>query len=144
MIELFAESPLVFVAVVFAFCLIIGSFLNVVIYRLPIMMERDWREQCEEMLKTPPERKIPEERFDLVVPHSSCPSCGAAIKAWQNIPVISYLLLGGKCSECRESISARYPVVELLTGLLAATCAWHFGFGWEAPVSYTHLRAHET
>ena len=132
MIELFSESPAVFIAVVFAFCLIIGSFLNVVIYRLPIMMEREWREQSKETLENPPERKIPEERFDLVVPHSSCPSCGTAIRAWQNIPVISYLFLGGKCANCRESISARYPVVELMTGLLAATCAWQFGFGWEA------------
>jgi leader peptidase (prepilin peptidase)/N-methyltransferase len=132
MVEVFTESALLFVAVVFAFCLVIGSFLNVVIYRLPIMMERDWREQCTEMLKNPPERKIPEERFDLVIPHSSCPSCGAAIRAWQNIPVISYLVLGGRCANCRESISARYPVVELMTGVLAAICAWHFGFGWEA------------
>jgi leader peptidase (prepilin peptidase)/N-methyltransferase len=132
MVEVFTESALLFVAVVFAFCLVIGSFLNVVIYRLPIMMERDWREQCTEMLKNPPERKIPEERFDLVIPHSSCPSCGAAIRAWQNIPVISYLVLGGRCANCRESIPARYPVVELMTGVLAAICAWHFGFGWEA------------
>ena len=75
------------------------------------------------------EREIPEERFDLVIPHSTCPSCGAAIRAWQNIPVISYLFLGGRCANCKESISARYPVVELMTGVLAGICAWHFGFG---------------
>ena len=132
MVEVFAESALLFTGVVFAFCLVIGSFLNVVIHRLPIMMERDWREQCKEILESPPERKIPEGRFDLVIPHSSCPSCGAAVKAWQNIPVLSYLLLGGKCANCKESISARYPVVELMTGILAGICAWHFGFGWEA------------
>lgn len=130
--QLFVESPLLFIAVVFAFCLVIGSFLNVVIYRLPIMMERDWREQCEEMLENPSEREIPQERFDLVVPHSTCPSCGAAIRAWQNIPVVSYLFLGGKCANCGDSISARYPLVELLTAVLAALCAWHFGAGWEA------------
>ncbi len=132
MVELFTESPWFFIAVIFAFCLVIGSFLNVVIYRLPIMMERDWREQCEEMTKTPPEREIPEGRFDLIVPRSQCPSCGAMIKAWQNIPVASYLILGGRCANCKESISARYPVVELMTAVLAAACAWRFGIGWEA------------
>ena len=130
--QLFVESPLLFIAVVFAFCLVIGSFLNVVIYRLPIMMERDWREQCEEFAKSPPDLDIPEERFDLVVPRSRCPSCGKLIKAWQNIPVISYLILGGRCANCKESISARYPVVEMMTAVLAAVCAWRFGVGWEA------------
>ena len=130
--QLFMESPLLFIAVVFAFCLVIGSFLNVVIYRLPIMMERDWREQCKEFAKPPPDLEIPEERFDLIVPRSRCPSCGNLIKAWQNIPVVSYLILGGRCANCKESISARYPVVELLTAVLAAVCAWHFGVGWEA------------
>jgi leader peptidase (prepilin peptidase)/N-methyltransferase len=132
MFELFTESPLLFIAVVFAFALIIGSFLNVVIYRLPIMMERDWREQARELLEEPAAKEIPEERFDLIVPRSQCPSCGTTIKAWQNIPVVSYLILGGRCANCRESISARYPVVELMTALLAAACAWRFGVGWEA------------
>ncbi len=132
MVEVFTESALLFVGVVFAFSLVIGSFLNVVIHRLPIMMERDWREQCEELAKSPPDHELPEGRFDLVVPRSRCPACGATIKAWQNIPVISYLLLGGKCAKCGESISARYPLVELFTAILAATCAWRFGVGWEA------------
>ncbi len=132
MLELFAESAPLFIAVVFAFCLIIGSFLNVVIYRLPIMMERGWREQCEEMAKSPTVTEVPEERFDLVVPRSRCPSCGQLIKAWQNIPVVSYLILGGKCAKCGESISARYPVVEMMTAVLAALCAWRFGVGPEA------------
>lgn len=132
MLELFGQSAPVFIAVVFAFALIIGSFLNVVIYRLPIMMEREWREQCEELGKTPPSQETPEDRFDLIIPRSRCPSCGHAIKAWQNIPVISYLLLSGKCADCKESISARYPLVEMLTAVLAALCAWRFGFGWEA------------
>ncbi len=132
MLELFAESPMLFVAVVFAFCLVIGSFLNVVIHRLPIMMEREWREQAAELVSNPPEKELPEHRFDLVVPRSRCPSCGTTIKAWQNIPVVSYLLLGGKCSKCRESISARYPLVELMAAVLAALCAWRFGVGWEA------------
>lgn len=132
MLELFMESAPLFIAVVFAFCLVIGSFLNVVIHRLPIMMEREWREQCEEFTKTPPEHKIPDGRFDLVVPRSHCPSCGQLIKAWQNIPVVSYLFLGGKCANCKHSISARYPVVEMMTAMLAALCAWRFGAGWEA------------
>jgi len=132
MLELFNESPLLFIAVVFAFALVIGSFLNVVIYRLPIMMEREWREHCEELARTPPDIELPSGRFDLIVPRSRCPSCGAMIKAWQNIPVVSYLLLGGRCAMCKESISARYPVVELMTAILATVCAWHFGPGMEA------------
>ena len=132
MAEVFTESALLFVAVVFAFCLVIGSFLNVVIHRLPIMMEREWRAQCEEITRNPPEYELPDGRFDLVAPRSRCPSCGNEIRAWQNIPVVSYLLLGGKCANCAESISARYPIVELMTAVLAALCAWRFGVGWEA------------
>jgi len=132
MLELFTQSAPVFITIVFAFALIIGSFLNVVIYRLPIMMEREWREQCDELGKTPPLQEMPKDRFDLIVPRSRCPSCGNVIKAWQNIPVISYLILGGKCAKCRESISARYPLVEMLTAFLAALCAWRFGVGWES------------
>ena len=132
MLELFTQSAPVFIAVVFAFALIIGSFLNVVIHRLPIMMEREWREQCDEFSKTPPASQLPDGRFDLIIPRSRCPSCGHLITAWQNIPVVSYLLLSGKCRNCKASISARYPLVELLTAVLAALCAWRFGFGWEA------------
>jgi leader peptidase (prepilin peptidase)/N-methyltransferase len=102
-----------------------------VIFRLPLMMQRDWRQQCEELLQEPAPN-IPEGRFNLVVPRSKCPSCGKPIKAWQNIPVLSYLLLGAQCANCRQSISVRYPIVEILTAALAAICAWHFGFGWEA------------
>ena len=128
---MFTEAPAIFIAVAFAFALIIGSFLNVVIYRLPLMMQREWREQCEELQSTPgPE--LPEGRFNLVVPRSRCPACGKEIKAWQNIPVLSYLLLGAQCADCRKSISVRYPLVETLTAVLAAVCAWHFGFSWEA------------
>lgn len=126
------DVPIFPLAVAFAFGAVIGSFLNVVIHRLPIMMEREWREQAAELAKTPPETELPDGHFDLVIPRSRCPSCGTMIKAWQNIPVISYLLLGGKCSKCRESISARYPLVEMMTAVLAAVCAWRFGVGWEA------------
>lgn len=135
MFELFGQSTPLFISTVFALALVIGSFLNVVIYRLPIMMEREWREQCEELSKTPPIQDLPDDRFDLVVPRSRCPSCGHLINAWQNIPVISYLLLSGKCSNCQDSISARYPFVELLTAVLAAVCAWRFGVGWEAAMA---------
>lgn len=131
MAELFTQAPTVFIAVAFAFALLIGSFLNVVIYRLPLMMQRDWREQCDELSKEPAP-DLPEGKFNLVVPRSRCPSCGAAIKTWQNIPVLSYLLLSAQCSNCQKSISVRYPLVETLTAILAAICAWHFGFGWEA------------
>ena len=96
MFELFAQSAPLFIAAVFAFALVIGSFLNVVIYRLPIIMERDWREQADELTNTPSELDLPEGRFDLVVPRSRCPSCSAPITAWQNVPVISYLLLRGR------------------------------------------------
>jgi leader peptidase (prepilin peptidase)/N-methyltransferase len=131
MAELFTQAPMVFIAVAFAFALVIGSFLNVVIYRLPLMMQRDWREQCDELSKEPA-TELPEGKFNIIVPRSRCPSCGAAIKAWQNIPVLSYLLLGAQCSNCQKSISVRYPLVETMTAILAAICAWHFGFGWEA------------
>ena len=131
MAELFTQAPTVFIAAAFAFALIIGSFLNVIIYRLPLMMQRDWREQCDELSKEPAP-DLPEGKFNIVVPRSRCPACGANIKAWQNIPVLSYLLLGAQCSNCQKSISVRYPLVETLTAILAAICAWHFGFGWEA------------
>ena len=90
MLELISESAPLFIAVVFAFTLIIGSFLNVVIHRLPIMMEREWREQANELINSPSEHTLPEGRFDIVVPRSQCPSCGALITTLQNIPVISF------------------------------------------------------
>ncbi len=131
MAELFTQSPAIFIAVIFAFALMIGSFLNVVIFRLPIMMQREWRAQCEDLLREPAPN-LPEGRFNLLVPRSQCPSCGAPIAAWQNIPLLSYLLLGAQCGECRASISVRYPLVEILSAALAAVCAWQLGFGWES------------
>lgn len=128
---LFVEFPLAFVAALFFLALLIGSFLNVVICRLPVMMEREWRSQCEE-LAAMPVADLPEGRFDLIVPRSRCPSCGAKITAVQNIPVLSYLWLRGKCGNCRAPISARYPSIELLTAVASALVGWRFGFGWEA------------
>ena len=132
MLELMSESAPVFIAVVFAFALLIGSFLNVIIHRLPIMMEREWRNQVAELQKTPSEKELIEGRFDLTIPRSRCPSCGKLITPLQNIPVISYLFLKGRCANCKTSISARYPLVELFTASLAAITAWHFGAGIEA------------
>ncbi len=128
---LFTQSPILFIGISFVLALLIGSFLNVVIYRLPIMMERDWRAQCEEIAETPA-AELPTGRFDLVAPRSRCPSCGHTITAIQNIPVVSYLVLGGKCASCQAPISRRYPVIELLTAVMTAIVAWRFGFGWEA------------
>ena len=131
MAELFSQSPLAFIAVAFLFALLIGSFLNVVIHRLPIMMEREWREQCAE-LAAEPATPLPDGRFDLLAPRSRCPSCGHRISALQNVPVLSYVLLGGKCAGCGKPISARYPAIELITAVATAVVAWRFGFGFEA------------
>jgi len=131
MVSLLTENPALFATVAVVFALLIGSFLNVVIYRLPVMMERDWRKQSQEILDSPaPE--LPEGRFDLASPGSRCPACGHEISALQNIPVLSYLMLRGRCAGCDAKIPLRYPVVELVTGLLSGIVAWRFGFGWEA------------
>ena len=106
--------------------LMVGSFLNVVIHRLPRMMEREWREQCSAMDR---ENAPPAAPYNLVVPRSACPSCGHMISAWENIPVISWLILRGRCAHCKTPISPRYPIVEALTGIISGYVAWHFGFG---------------
>jgi len=108
--------------------LLVGSFLNVVIHRLPKMMEQDWREQCAEFSGTEPP---PAEKLSLARPRSRCPACGHGIAAWENIPVISYLVLKGHCSACKAPISWRYPMVEIIAGLLSAFAAWHFGPTWQ-------------
>ena len=115
--------------------LLVGSFLNVVAYRLPVMMERAWHAQCQELTgspEPPASDAKQEEPFNLMTPRSRCPHCGHAISAWENIPVISYLWLRGRCAGCGKSISMRYPLVELSTALLSGIAAWHFGFGWAA------------
>jgi leader peptidase (prepilin peptidase)/N-methyltransferase len=128
-IDYFASNQAVFIAACFVFGLLIGSFLNVVILRLPVMLERDWRKQCSELFGGEVEQH---ETFNLVTPRSRCPACGHQITALENIPVISYLLLKGRCKACGTSISPRYPITELLTAILTATVAWHFGFTWQA------------
>lgn len=140
-VELFQYNAPAFYGVVALISLMVGSFLNVVIHRLPIMMERSWREGMEEFTTVTDESAASSttdstavvdataepEPFNLAVPRSRCPECGAEIKAWQNIPVISYLLLRGKCSNCQAPISVRYPIVEFVTMVLSLIVAWHFG-----------------
>jgi len=132
-IQLLAASPGLFVATSVVLGLIVGSFLNVVIYRLPIMLEREWREQCAEVSGAPGNSPggTPE-RFNLMFPRSACPSCSAPITALQNIPLLSWLLLKGRCAGCGAAISIRYPIVEALTGILSGLVAWKIGFGWPA------------
>ena len=130
-LEYLASQALAFILLAGLLGLIIGSFLNVVIHRLPRMLERDWRQQCHEFLT--PEQAVPEQpTYNLILPHSHCPHCQTEIKSWQNLPVVSYLLLKGRCGHCRERISPRYPLIELLTAGLSMLVAWHFGFGWAA------------
>ena len=123
---LLQQSSALLIGFIFIIGLLVGSFLNVVIYRLPLMMQAEWRRECHAYLDIPfTEEKPP---FNLLLPASHCPMCKTAIKAYQNIPVISYLLLSGKCGHCRRPIPARYPLVEALTGLGSALVAWHFGY----------------
>jgi leader peptidase (prepilin peptidase)/N-methyltransferase len=133
-------SSVTWISLIFVFGLLIGSFLNVVIHRVPIMLDREWRSQAEEVLreevaddKEPAEsqkEEVAPARYNLVAPRSACVKCGALITASQNIPVISYLLLKGKCAKCGVRISPRYPVVELSTAILSALVAWKFGVTW--------------
>jgi leader peptidase (prepilin peptidase)/N-methyltransferase len=132
---LYAANPALFAGSAFLLGLLVGSFLNVVIYRLPIILEREWRSQAAEVLSpgTVSTRDTtlaaPPDRFTLSTPRSACPNCKAPITALQNVPIVSWLVLRGRCVACKAKISVRYPLVELTTGLLSAWVAWHFGFG---------------
>ncbi|MCV2884917.1 A24 family peptidase [Aestuariibacter sp. AA17] len=128
---LMESSPVFFLGIVFVTSLMVGSFLNVVIYRLPIMMEREWKEayQAHFHPDTDADSSPP---FNLVKPDSTCPACGHKIRVWENIPVLSWLILRGKCSQCHAPISVRYPAVELLTAVISTITASHFGFSTEA------------
>ncbi len=111
--------------------LVAGSFLNVVAHRLPRMLERRWRADCRELLGLgPPVGEEETGRYDLIAPPSHCPRCGHRLRAWENIPVLSYLLLWGRCRACGGSISPRYPLVELLTAALSAAVCWRLGLAW--------------
>jgi leader peptidase (prepilin peptidase)/N-methyltransferase len=144
MIELLQAVPALQIVLALLLGLVVGSFLNVVIHRLPIMMEREWRRQCAELaaeelrpagelgspVESAPSAREAEPAFNLVVPRSACPACGTQILGWHNIPVVSYLFLRGRCAACGVRISSRYPLVELLTGVLSAAVAWKFGLSW--------------
>ena len=136
--EVLATSHWLLTGSAFLLSLLVGSFLNVVIHRLPIMLDRQWRGQALEMLgpesdqRSTAERSQATSRYNLVTPRSACPHCGSEIKAHQNIPVVSYLLLGGKCAQCKARISPRYPIVELATAILSAAVVWHFGWHWQS------------
>lgn len=127
MIELLQQSPSFLIACVTVLGLMVGSFLNVVIYRLPVMMEREWKQQCAELNGEVTE---PSDPFTLSRPRSACPHCRHQITAIENIPVLSYLVLRGRCRSCQAPISIRYPLIELLTGILSGIVAYHFGFDW--------------
>ena len=117
---------LVFAVCAGAFGLAIGSFLNVVIYRLPKMMEAEWQAQCAELAGRAPE---PAPRFNLLVPGSHCPACKTPLRVRDNVPLVSYFASGGRCAHCGAAVSSRYPIVEAITAVLSAWVAWHFGFG---------------
>lgn len=129
LIEILRASPTLFVALAGALGLMVGSFLNVVIHRLPRLMQHEWEVQCAELRG---ETLAPAPTYNLITPRSACPHCGHRITALENIPVLSYLALRGRCSACAKPIGARYPVVEALSGILSAYAAWHFGFGTPA------------
>ena len=117
---------LVFAVCAGAFGLAIGSFLNVVIYRLPKMMEAEWQAQCAELAGRDPE---PAPRFNLLVPGSHCPACKTPLRVRDNVPLVSFFASGGRCAHCGAAVSSRYPIVEATTAVLSAWVAWHFGFG---------------
>ena len=128
-------NTLLFIALVAMFSLFVGSFLNVVIHRLPIMMENGWRRECQEFVAQDSGQPAPETEeqapFNLMVPRSRCPSCDTQITAKQNIPVISYLMLKGKCANCGAKISVQYPVIEIVTMLLSVMVAVKFDVSWQ-------------
>ena len=126
-IELLQQSPGFAITTAALVGLLVGSFLNVVIHRLPKMMENGWRSECLSLLEQDADT-AEAEKYNLITPASHCPSCNHKISALENVPVISYLLQGGKCRHCAAKISIRYPFVEILTGAAAAWCIYHFGF----------------
>jgi len=128
LIQSFQAFPALFVTAVTVMSLAIGSFLNVVIHRLPKMLERQWRDELSELNG---QEVAAGPRYNLLVPRSACPACGHAIGALENVPLISYFALRGKCAGCKARISPRYPLVEALTGVLSGYIAWRYGFTWQ-------------
>lgn len=127
-------TPDFFIAIVGFFGLIVGSFLNVVIARLPITLKHDWRKECYQYLELSmpvAEQKFSAEKFNILLPRSHCPKCKESLRFRDNIPVISYIFLGGKCHFCKLPISLKYPFIELLTAILCMVVAWNFGYSWQ-------------
>jgi len=127
---LLQSSPELLTFLVLIIGLLVGSFLNVVIYRLPVMMDIGWKQECTEYLGLE-NTESNQQPFNLMVPLSRCPSCNTAIKPYQNIPVLSYIFLKGKCAKCKTHISLRYPLIEAFTGITSAIVACHFGYSLE-------------
>lgn len=139
LIAVFQQTPALAIVAGFLFSLLVGSFLNVVIHRVPLMLERQWAEQAAEFTSATPDQLVPAasvgvdgkyQRFNLITPRSRCPHCGHQITALENIPILSWMVLRGKCAQCKAPISARYPSVELLTGLMGAIAIAFFGATW--------------
>lgn len=130
MVELLANEPGLFITCASILGLLVGSFLNVVILRLPAMLEQEWKSSAAEILEQEPAK--PEKKLSLISTRSACPTCSAKIPGWHNIPVLSYLILRGKCASCKARISLQYPLVELITAILSGVIAWYFGFGMAA------------
>ena len=123
----FEQLPVFWIITATLLGLLVGSFLNVVINRLPVMMEREWKRDCRALLEGEDTAQSDGSTFNLVHPRSTCPSCGTPIRAWQNIPVISWLILRGRCAHCGKAISWQYPLVELASAALIGLAAWQFG-----------------
>jgi len=129
LLDYLAVSPAALILVCVLFGLLVGSFLNVVIHRIPKMMEATWRQEARELLEQPaPKGEETPPIFNLVTPGSHCPHCNHRIRWYENVPVVSWALLKGRCSGCKAAISKRYPIIELLTALVAGLCAWRFGY----------------
>ncbi len=136
--DLLRNEPTVFITASVIFGLLVGSFLNVVIHRLPKMMEREWHANCLELQ----DKEVPEQtKYTIVTPRSACPKCGHQISALENIPVISYLFLRGKCKGCKTKISLRYPLIEALTGALIGAAAFQYGYSYTALFAFIFIFA---
>ncbi len=138
--DLLQHNPVLYLSLIFIFGLLVGSFLNVIIYRLPLILKRQWKADCVSFLAqenepAPDTTTSIEQPFNLIVPRSRCPHCGHLIAALENIPILSFLFLGGRCRECKTPISIRYPLVEFLSATLAVIVAWKFGFSFQSAMA---------
>ena len=138
--DLLQHNPVLYLSLIFIFGLLVGSFLNVIIYRLPLILKRQWKADCvsflaQEKEPAPDTTTSIEQPFNLIVPRSRCPHCGHLIAALENIPILSFLFLGGRCRECKTPISIRYPLVEFLSATLTVIVAWKFGFSFQSAMA---------